>query len=868
MNKIVGSDIRRVGRRILRSLITSLKKLLARQLCIPSCQLEDKDRPESKYSQIDGKSKMISEFQSRIEALSTTLSLMESTTKEANRCCELLTRRTRQLDSLTSPASDASQRLTRASQNLLTTLTLMKDSREKFDTVADCEPSIKRLYQGATNLIEARKKEKDLRKGNTGGGDNASTNNLSSAANVMSEQDVYSAADSMDIIRDAYSYFLQRKTWRSTPSALGGLERVHQLGVDAMCLLVQSHFTTSGPAIKIKETSDNSSKIKDESAVATRKRISNALHNRELMKFIGEYEEFLPLDTRSVRELRAIFECLGSGGHPMGGSLPNAASMDKSSLRSLRLPTTKVVRTEKIGSGFFTNLAKAPLKTGFPHLNAYGEARKAVAYAAMNGFHRHLKDERKKKTLSRQTSVSSEIQFDSSAIDSAARDAIRCLEHALVVVAGEKSMYKCVVSPTSSHTHDESRVSNDYKDALLASYNHVVAGVIDRIMDIIETVFLKDAGVAGHKSLNNGDEDEWDHHQVRIAGSGAAAGLRILDGVRMLGPSLAKLCDMGESQAKQSQSHLHPSLQQNDKSENKKGETVAGSLCICIHRLTVKNTAKVMENLAKAIQNDPQEGDKFCPPDARVTAVTSDTCWAISLIAPFISAYRSVTKRRALPWDSSIGEDASDMDSFVKYLISRLLNNLQAKAHGYQHDIVPGAHAKSNLFIMNNTFYLLEYQSKTVAKLSKDTDVEEDEHYILSSSWFREKVGKLFNNAKQQYLSEWENLNRHLTSVDKNDLTYQSDKLLSLESGRLIKTRFSGFTEDLEKTYSLHKQWTFADIKLRTMLRKEVKAVFLPRYTKFFEKYSKLQFSKKKMDEYLKYPPKRVEQMIDTLLSN
>jgi len=816
---------------------------------------------------------MINEFQSRIDALSSSLALMNSSTKEANRCCDLLTRRSRQLDSLTSPASDASQKLTRASQNLNNTLTMMKDSREKFDTVADCEPSIKRLYEGAMALMEARKKERDQRKKDGNATNNGSSvmkqlnyNNSSNINLFLSEQDVYSAADSMDIIRDAYSYFMMRKAWKSTPSALGGLERVHQLGVDAMCSIVQSHFTTAGPAIKVKQlkyaasgkNSDSNNRqilsIKDESAIETRKRISNALHNRTLMKAVGEYEEYLPLDTRSVRELRAIFECLGGDSH--NDIVPNSASADKSSLRTIRISSSKVVRTEKIGGGSFTNLTKMFLKTGFPNLNAYGDARKVVAYSAMNGFHRHLRDERKKKTLSRQSMVvhgGGLPSYDSSDIDAAARDAIRCLEHALVVVAGEKSLYKCIVSPTSSHNHDDSKISDDFKEALIASYNHVVSCVVDRVMDIIETVFLKEAGAAIHKSLNtSNDEDDHLHQRIRVTGSGAAAGLRILDGVRMLGPSLAKLCDMADNNKS--------SIPTKDK-----GETIAGSLCICIHRLTVKNTAKVMESLAKSIQNDPNDGDKFRPPDARVAAVSSDTCWALSLISPFSSAYKSVSKRRALPWDPNIGDDASDMDSYFRFLVAKLLTNLQGKSKHYLRDPGPAVQAKSSLFLMNNTFYLLEYQMKSMVKISDDPDIDEEEYYILSRKWFKEKVGKMFDNAKHQYLTEWENLNKHLTSVDKNDLTYQNDKLLSLESGRLIKTRFSGFIEDFEKTYTIHKNLSFDDQKLRVMLQIDVKDIFLPRYKRFFEKYSRLQFSKKKMDEYLKYPPDRVEYMIDDL---
>jgi exocyst complex protein 7 len=165
---------------------------------------------------------------------------MKATTEEAARCCDQITKRSRQLDSLTSPASDASAMLSQAASNLGGTVVLMKDALEKFDTVGDCEPAIERLHRG---VVEAEKNE--TRK--------AARNPLAPKAVInVSEQDVYAAVDSMEIIRDAFDYFLERKQWRSTPSALGGLERVHKMGVNAMCALVTNHLTTAGPAVRVK----------------------------------------------------------------------------------------------------------------------------------------------------------------------------------------------------------------------------------------------------------------------------------------------------------------------------------------------------------------------------------------------------------------------------------------------------------------------------------------------------------------------------------------------------------------------------------------------------------------------------------------
>ena len=309
----------------------------------------------------------------------------------------------------------------------------------------------------------------------------ATLNNMAMVG--LTEQDVYAAADSMEIIRDAYSYFQSRPKWKSSPSAIGGLERVHQLGVDGMCLLVQSHLKNAGPAIRIKRVTmnhhhllrDDGSTIQTrgdstiatnttfgnttlgtnlnkmqggalshqtETAADTRMRLSDALQNRDLMKSVGEYEEHLPLDTRSVRELRAMYECLtGSNCFLNSNNTPSSSDI-MHKLQKYQTAASKVSRTEKIGSGFFTKLTKEPLHTYYKHLDAYSEARRIVAFQSMQQYYRTLRAERKKafdlKQGARSRGEHLESTIESADMDSAARDAVRCLEHAMVIVAGEK----------------------------------------------------------------------------------------------------------------------------------------------------------------------------------------------------------------------------------------------------------------------------------------------------------------------------------------------------------------------------------------------------------------------------------------------
>lgn len=138
------------------------------------------------------------------------------------------------------------------------------------------------------------------------------------------------------------------------------------------------------------------------------------------------------MDARPIREMRAVFECLGGDGHHLG---PPRKKEPSSLAAAFGVPANRVVRTEKVGSGGYTSLVKKNLKTGFAQLDAYGEARREVAFKAIDGYYRRTKAERKKNAAQNTGSSFGDKRDEA---DTAARDAVRCLEHAMVVVAGEK----------------------------------------------------------------------------------------------------------------------------------------------------------------------------------------------------------------------------------------------------------------------------------------------------------------------------------------------------------------------------------------------------------------------------------------------
>lgn len=209
-----------------------------------------------------------------------------------------------------------------------------------------------------------------------------------------------------------------------------------------------------------------------------------------------------------------------------------------------------------------------------------------------------------------------------------------------------------------------------------------------------------------------------------------------------------------------------------------------------------------------------------------------------------------------------MGEEAGELDSFVRFLVMRLLNSLKGKALNYTKDGRDDGQARSNLFIINNSFYLLEELGPNSLP---DGPHDSSEVYRIENTWFVDKINKLMDSEKAKYLGHWEALNTHLTSVGELEYQKNDSSAISYDSGKLIKQRFSGFNDDFEKTFQLHKKLCIIDPRLRLQMQQDVSAAFLPRYRRFYEKYTKIRFSKKHQSEYTKYSPDKIDDMLTDL---
>jgi hypothetical protein len=82
------------------------------------------------------------------------------------------------------------------------------------------------------------------------------------------------------------------------------------------------------------------------------------------------------------------------------------------------------------------------------------------------------------------------------------------------------------------------------------------------------------------------------------------------------------------------------------------------------------------------------------------------------------------------------------------------------------------------------------------------------------------------------------------------------------DKGKLLKSKFSIFNATMEAWTSHQGEWRISNELLRESIKKDLVRKIMPMYTEFYDVYHQIRFSKKHMDQYLKFPPEDVERII------
>ncbi|GMI25317.1 hypothetical protein TrCOL_g11915 [Triparma columacea] len=276
-----------------------------------------------------------------------------------------------------------------------------------------------------------------------------------------------------------------------------------------------------------------------------------------------------------------------------------------------------------------------------------------------------------------------------------------------------------------------------------------------------------------------------------------------------------------------------------------------------ISALLNATTSRVLNKIPELINENDDNGFRR---DAGVWSGTSDVCAAVRNLGAMGKEIQILLKSRKgnkrFKWQS--GDDESDPgDDYAEHLAVLLVGKLEKLGEGLKHWGVEEGESIKSLWMVNNAVYMESHM------LSGGGGDGEDEGGI-GKVWFKEMIAGLIRKNRGAYVrSTFERLSSHLTDVDKTKFKYQTGgKLLTLECGRELKSRFGGFADDMEAIHKRHTHLSVPSYEVREALIREGVEIVKERYEWFWREYGDVQFSKKKQLEYMRISPVMVEAMI------
>lgn len=194
--------------------------------------------------------------------------------------------------------------------------------------------------------------------------------------------------------------------------------------------------------------------------------------------------------------------------------------------------------------------------------------------------------------------------------------------------------------------------------------------------------------------------------------------------------------------------------------------------------------------------------------------------------------------------------------SFVDTVIIQLIDALTAKA-----DQLKGRGNLKSLFLVNNFGYVVN--SLPHCPQTEDSDLETQIHDAI-----KPRVDGMRKDALAQFIqSSYASFKEYLVDPTETLQYAKGSSVLTLESGRLIKEKFTKFNEQIEELHRTQKTYIVAEVPIRQYLIRTAVDTIIPAYKTFYEKYSVIQFSKKHASRYLKYTPQAAQTLLKELFS-
>ncbi|KAG7391071.1 Exocyst complex component 7 [Phytophthora pseudosyringae] len=200
----------------------------------------------------------------------------------------------------------------------------------------------------------------------------------------------------------------------------------------------------------------------------------------------------------------------------------------------------------------------------------------------------------------------------------------------------------------------------------------------------------------------------------------------------------------------------------------------------------------------------------------------------------------------------------SDVSSvaFVDTVVTQLIEALTLKA-----DQLKGRDSLKQLFLVNNFGYVAN--SLPHCPQPDDADLEKQLHGII-----KPRVEAMRNDSLGAFIHlSYVSFKEYLKDPTETLQYAKGGNVLTLESGRLLKEKFSKFNDQLEELYKTQRTYVVAEVPIRQHLIRTAVDTIIPAYKAFYEKYSAIQFSRKHASKYLKYTPQAAQVLLKELFS-
>ncbi|TPX64471.1 hypothetical protein SpCBS45565_g05856 [Spizellomyces sp. 'palustris'] len=233
------------------------------------------------------------------------------------------------------------------------------------------------------------------------------------------------------------------------------------------------------------------------------------------------------------------------------------------------------------------------------------------------------------------------------------------------------------------------------------------------------------------------------------------------------------------------------------------------------------------------VKNDTNKGSVAA--DGTVHELTSTTLNTLRRLVDYHTAIDLIISDAAPPLTSQT------FTSLLSTVLSALYTTIDQKSKSYKKPTL------ASIFLMNNYHYVCKnLRASRLADVAEHDDVE--------------RVEKLWGRQREVYRDSWKPVIEVIT--DKGLAIAPNTKTLTKSQKETIKDKFKSFNNEFDETYKQQKTYSIPDPELRAVVIKDVKAILLPFYRGFHDKFIGMEFTKN-LDKYVRYSPKTLEVAIE-----